>query len=319
VIFMARQPTVTVPDLSGKLAVVTGSNSGLGLGLATRLAAAGADVVMAIRNRAKGEAAVDQIRATVPDAKVTIKSLDLSSLDSVAALGEDLNAEGRPIDILINNAGVMQPPERQTTADGFELQFGSNHLGHFALTGHLLPLLRAADARVTTLSSLAARIGGVNFDDLQWEKRYNPTQAYSQSKSSNLMFALELDRRSRAAAWGVVSNAAHPGFTKTNLQLSGPSQGRDNPTLLERFYRLSRVLTPFAWQEIDDGILPALYGAVSPEAEGGTFYGPRGLMEAAGGGVTLAKIPDRARDEADCRRLWEVSEQLTGVPYPNPN
>jgi NAD(P)-dependent dehydrogenase (short-subunit alcohol dehydrogenase family) len=316
---MARQLTVTVPDLSGKLAVVTGSNSGLGLGLATRLSAAGADVVMAIRNRTKGEAAVEQIRATVPDAKLTIKSLDLSSLDSVAALGEDLNAEGRPIDILINNAGVMQPPERQTTADGFELQFGSNHLGHFALTGHLLPLLRAADARVTTLSSLAARMGGVNFDDLQWEKRYNPTQAYSQSKSSNLMFALELDRRSRAAGWGVVSNAAHPGFTKTNLQLSGPSQGRDNPTLMERFYRLSRVLTPFAWQEIDEGILPALYGAVSPEAEGGTFYGPRGLMEAAGGGVTLAKIPDRARDEADCRRLWEVSEQLTGVTYPNPN
>jgi NAD(P)-dependent dehydrogenase (short-subunit alcohol dehydrogenase family) len=319
VIFMARQLTVTVPDLSGKLAVVTGSNSGLGLGLATRLSAAGADVVMAIRNRTKGEAAVEQIRATVPDAKLTIKSLDLSSLDSVAALGEDLNAEGRPIDILINNAGVMQPPERQTTADGFELQFGSNHLGHFALTGHLLPLLRAADARVTTLSSLAARMGGVNFDDLQWEKRYNPTQAYSQSKSSNLMFALELDRRSRAAGWGVVSNAAHPGFTKTNLQLSGPSQGRDNPTLMERFYRLSRVLTPFAWQEIDEGILPALYGAVSPEAEGGTFYGPRGLMEAAGGGVTLAKIPGRARDEADCRRLWEVSEQLTGVTYPNPN
>jgi len=208
VIFMARQLTVTVPDLSGKLAVVTGSNSGLGLGLATRLSAAGADVVMAIRNRTKGEAAVEQIRATVPDAKLTIKSLDLSSLDSVAALGEDLNAEGRPIDILINNAGVMQPPERQTTADGFELQFGSNHLGHFALTGHLLPLLRAADARLTTLSSLAARMGGVNFDDLQREKRYNPTQAYSQSKSSNLMFALELDRRSRAAGWDVVSNAA---------------------------------------------------------------------------------------------------------------
>ena len=151
--------TVTVPDLSGKLAVVTGANSGLGLGLATRLSAAGADVVMAIRNRAKGEAAVAEIRATVPDAKLTIKSLDLSSLASVAALGEELNAEGRPIDILINNAGVMQPPERETTADGFELQFGSNHLGHFALTGHLLPLLRAADKpRVTSLSQLGGPI-----------------------------------------------------------------------------------------------------------------------------------------------------------------
>jgi NAD(P)-dependent dehydrogenase (short-subunit alcohol dehydrogenase family) len=311
---------VTVPDLSGKLAVVTGSNSGLGLGLATRLSAAGADVVMAIRNRAKGEAAVEEIRAKVPDAKLTIKQLDLASLASVAALGEELNAEGRPLDILINNAGIMQPPQRETTADGFELQFGGNHLGHFALTGHLLPLLRAAgDARVTTLSSLAARMGGINFDDLQWEKRYSPTQAYSQSKSANLMFALELDRRSRQAGWRLVSNAAHPGFTKTNLQLSGPSQGKASPTLLERFYRLSRNLTPFAWQEIEEGILPALYAAVSPDAEGGTFYGPRGLLEAAGGGVTLAKIPDRARNDADNQRLWEASEQLTGVTFPKPN
>ena len=309
--------TVAVPDLTGKLAVVTGSNSGLGLGLATRLAAAGADVVMAIRNRTKGDAAAEQIRATVPDAKLTIKALDLSSLASVEALGEELNAEGRPIDILINNAGIMQPPERETTDDGFELQFGGNHLGHFALTGHLLPLLRAAgDARVTTLSSLAARMGGINFDDLQWDKRYNPTRAYSQSKSANLMFALELDRRSRQAGWSLVSNAAHPGFAKTNLQLSGPSQGKDSPTLLERFYRVSRTLTPFVWQEVDDAILPALYGAASPDAHGGVFYGPRGILEVAGGGVKLAKIPDRARDDADNRRLWEASEQLTGVTYP---
>jgi NAD(P)-dependent dehydrogenase (short-subunit alcohol dehydrogenase family) len=314
---MARDYAVTVPDLSGKLAVVTGSNSGLGLGLASRLAAAGADVIMAIRNRAKGEAAVEQIRGTVPDAKLTIKQLDLASLASVAALGEELNAEGRPIDILINNAGIMQPPDRATTADGFELQFGGNHLGHFALTGHLLPLLRAAgDARVTTVSSLAARMGGINFDDLQWEKRYNATQAYAQSKSANLMFALELDRRSRRAGWGVTANAAHPGFTKTNLQLSGPSHGKDKPTILERFYRLSRQLTPFFWQEVDEGILPTLYAAVSPAAEGGAFYGPRGIYEAAGGGVTDAKILDRARNEADRSRLWEISEKLTGVTYP---
>jgi NAD(P)-dependent dehydrogenase (short-subunit alcohol dehydrogenase family) len=307
---------VTVPDLSGKLAVVTGANSGLGLGLATRLSAAGADVIMAIRNRAKGEAAVEQIRATVPHAKLTIKSLDLSSLASVKALGEELTAEGRPIDILINNAGVMQPPNRETTADGFELQFGSNHLGHFALTGHLLPLLRAASRpRVTSLSSIAARTGGINFDDLQWEKSYNPTKAYSQSKSANLMFAIEFDRRSRQGGWGVVSNAAHPGLCKTNLQLSGPSQGKNSPTLLERFYRVSRQLTPFMWQEIDEGILPALYAATSPEAKGEAFYGPHGFLELAGGGVTDAKILDRARNEADCRRLWEISEQLTGVHY----
>ena len=309
--------TVTVPDLSGRLAVVTGSNSGLGLGLTTRLAAAGAEVVMAIRNRAKGEAAVEQIRATVSTAKLTIKSLDLSSLESVKALGDELNAEGRPIDILVNNAGIMQPPTRETTADGFELQFGGNHLGHFALTGHLLPLLRAADnPRVTSLSSLAARMGGINFDDLQWEERYNPTKAYAQSKSANLMFALELDRQSQRGGWGIMSNAAHPGFAKTNLQLSGPSQGKENPTLWERFYRVSRQATPFMWQEVDDAILPALYGAVSPDAKGGTFYGPHGILEMAGGGVTHAKVLDRAKNEADGRRLWEISEQLTGVTFP---
>jgi NAD(P)-dependent dehydrogenase (short-subunit alcohol dehydrogenase family) len=309
--------TVTVPDLSGRLAVVTGSNSGLGLGLTTRLAAAGAEVVMAIRNRAKGEAAVEQIRATVPTAELTIKQLDLSSLESVKELGDELNAEGRPIDILVNNAGIMQPPTRETTADGFELQFGGNHLGHFALTGHLLPLLRAAsNPRVTSLSSLAARMGGINFDDLQWEKRYNPTKAYAQSKSANLMFALELDRQSQRGGWGIVSNAAHPGFAKTNLQLSGPSQGKESPTLWERFYRISRRATPFMWQEVDDAILPALYGAASPDAEGGTFYGPHGILEMAGGGVTHAKVLDRAKNEADSRRLWKISEQLTGVTFP---
>jgi NAD(P)-dependent dehydrogenase (short-subunit alcohol dehydrogenase family) len=313
---MPSVKTVTVPDLSGKLAVITGANSGLGLGLATRLSAAGADVIMAIRNRAKGEAAADEIRATVPDAKLTVKALDLASLASVAALGEELNAEGRPVDILLNNAGIMQPPERETTADGFELQFGCNHLGHFALTGHLLPLLRAADgARVTSLSSSAQRFGGIKFDDLQWEKRYNATGAYAQSKSANLMFALELDRRSRQEGWGVVSNAAHPGLCKTNLQLSGPSQGKDSPTLLERFYRVSRQVTPFMWQDIDEGILPALYGATSQDAKGGAFYGPRGILELAGGGVNDAKILARSSNEADCRRLWEISEQLTGVTY----
>ena len=313
---MPSVKTVTVPDLSGKLAVITGSNSGLGLGLAKRLSAAGADVIMAIRNRTKGEAAADEIRAAVPDAKLTIKSLDLASLASVAALGEELNAEGRPVDILLNNAGIMQPPERETTAEGFELQFGCNHLGHFALTGHLLPLLRAADgARVTSLSSSAQRLGGIKFDDLQWEKRYNATQAYAQSKSANLMFALELDRRSRQAGWGIVSNSAHPGLCKTNLQFSGPSQGKDSATLLERFYRVSRQAAPFMWQDIDEGILPALYGATSPDAKGGAFYGPRGILELAGGGVTDAKILARSSNEADCRKLWEISEQLTGVTY----
>ena len=317
---MANDLVATVPDLSGKLVVVTGANSGLGLGLARRLSAAGADVVMAIRNRAKGEAAIEEIRATVPDAKLTIKSLDLSSLAAVAALGEQLNAEGRPIDILINNAGVMTPPERDTTADGFELQFGSNHLGHFALTAHLLPLLRAANgARVVSLSSLAARFGKIHFDDPQFEKSYSAMSAYGQSKLAVLMFARELDRRSREAGWGIVSNAAHPGLTMTNLQISGPSHGREKPALMERLYKASWRWAPFMWQEIDDGILPALYAAAAPQAEGGAFYGPLGFYEIAGGGVKPAHVPARARNEADCRRLWELSEQLTGVSYPKPN
>ncbi|GJN98407.1 oxidoreductase [Mycobacterium marinum] len=279
VIRMASDLIATVPDLSGKLAVVTGANSGLGFGLARRLSAAGADVVMAIRNRAKGEAAIEEIRSAVPDAKLSIKALDLSSLASVAALGDQLNSEGRPIDILINNAGVMTPPERDTTADGFELQFGSNHLGHFALTAHVLPLLRAAQgARVVSLSSLAARRGRIHFDDLQFEKSYAAMTAYGQSKLAVLMFARELDRRSRAAGWGVMSNAAHPGLTKTNLQISGPSHGREKPALMQRFYTTSWRFAPFLWQEIEDGILPALYAAVTPQAEGGAFYGPRGLL-----------------------------------------
>ncbi|BBY01473.1 SDR family oxidoreductase [Mycobacterium seoulense] len=318
---MANDLVATVPDLSGKLAIITGANSGLGFGLARRLAAAGADVVMAIRNRAKGEKAIDEIRKTVPDAKLTIKSLDLSSLAAVAALAEQLNAEGRPVDILINNAGVMTPPERDTTADGFELQFGSNHLGHFALTGHLLPLLRAAaKARVVSLSSLAARQSAkIHFDDPQFEKSYAAMSAYGQSKLAVLMFALELDRRSRAAGWGIMSNAAHPGLTKTNLQIAGPSHGRDKPALMERLYRASWRFTPFLWQEIDEGILPALYAAAAPHAQGAAFYGPRGFYEAAGGGVRPAKVPAPARNEADCQRLWELSEQLTGVSYPKPD
>jgi len=316
---MALDLVATVPDLSGKLAVVTGSNSGLGFGLARRLSAAGADVVMAIRNRAKGEAAIDEIRATVPNAKLTIKPLDLSSLAGVAALGEQLNADGRPLDILINNAGVMTPPKRDTTADGFELQFGSNHLGHFALTAHLLPLLRAAgQARVVSLSSLAARRGRIHFDDPQFEQAYTPMQAYGQSKLAVLMFARELDRRSRAAGWGILSNAAHPGLTKTNLQISGPSHGRSKPSTMEQLYKLSWRLTPFLWQEIDEGILPALYAATSPQAEGGAYYGPHGIYEANGGGVTAAEVPARARNDAECRQLWAISERLTGLSYPNP-
>lgn len=305
----------TASDLTGKVAVVTGSNSGLGLGVAKQLSAAGAEVVMAIRNRAKGEAAVEEIRKSVPGATLTLKNLDLSSLASVAALGEELNAEGRPIDILINNAGVMQPPQRETTADGFELQFGTNHLGHFALTAYLLPLLRAGHARIVSLSSLAARLGRINFDDPNFERGYSPTTAYCQSKLATLMFALELSRLSGKHGWGLTSNAAHPGLTKTNLQIAGPSHGHGKPTALTRFYQFTWRFLPFMWQDIDDGIVPVLYAGVDPQAHGCAFYGPRGFMEMAGGGATDAKIPSAARESDDCRALWRLSEKLTGVSY----
>jgi NAD(P)-dependent dehydrogenase (short-subunit alcohol dehydrogenase family) len=312
----ANDLTLAVPGLSGRLAVVTGANSGLGFALARRLAMAGADVVMAIRNRAKGEAAIDAIRADLPHAKVTIKHLDLSSLKSVAGLGEELVAEGRPVDVLINNAGVMTPPRREQTDDGFELQFGANHLGHFALTGHLLPLLRAASsARVVTVSSLAANQRKVDFDDANAKRGYQPMSSYGLAKLAQLMFALELNRRSSAGGWGVLSNAAHPGLSKTNL-LSGASYGAGKPTVGARLARLSWRLLPFMWLDADEGIKPTLYGAVSPDAQGGAYYGPRGFYETTGGGVTFAHMPPMARSRDVTDRVWQLSEELTGVTYP---
>lgn len=307
---------LSVPDLRGSYAVVTGANSGLGFGLAKRLAAAGADVVMAIRDRDKGERAVADIRRDVPQAKLTIMQLDLSSLESVAALGEQLTAEGRPIDVLVNNAGVMTPPQRQQTRDGFELQFGTNHLGHFALTGHLLSLLRAAEsARVVTVSSLAATQGKLDFDDVNAQRGYKPMRSYGVAKLAQLMFAVELDRRSRQDGWGLMSNAAHPGLTKTNL-LSGASYGRARPTLQARLTQLTWRVLPFMWLDVDEGIKPTLYAAVSPDAQGGKYYGPRGFYETVRGGVTFAGVPRLARSETDMRQLWQLSEQLTGVRYP---
>jgi NAD(P)-dependent dehydrogenase (short-subunit alcohol dehydrogenase family) len=306
----------TVPDLSGRLAVITGANSGLGLGLTGRLARAGAEVILAVRNQAKGEAAIEQVQAALPGAKLVLKSLDLASLDSVGALGDELCAEGRPIDILVNNAGIMTPPKRVTTDDGFELQLGSNYLGHFALTAHLLPLLRAAgDARVTSLSSLVNRLGRLRFGDLQAADGYNANRSYAQSKLAVLMFALELDRRSREGGWGIASNAAHPGFTKTNLQITGPGHGTSGNSALERFYALSFRFMPFAYQDVEQGILPALFAATSNLADGGDYYGPGGFAEIAGR-AARATVPKRALDRADSLRLWTVSEQLVGLRYP---
>jgi NAD(P)-dependent dehydrogenase (short-subunit alcohol dehydrogenase family) len=306
-------PDIAVPDLTGKLAVITGANNGIGFGLTRRFAQAGAEVILAVRNQQKGEAAISQLRTDVPAAKLSLRHLDLASLASVGALGEQLNAEGRPIDFLLNNAGLMMPPHRDVTEDGFELQFGGNHLGHFALTGHLLPLLQAAGtSRVMTMSSAMARVGRLDFDDLQSE-RYQPQRSYGTSKLANLMFARELDCRSQAAGWGIRSNAAHPGATRTNLQTTGPTHGGSRPGVLARLFQLTYNWR-WMWQDVDTGCLPALYAATSPDAVGGGYYGPDGFGELTGGPAP-ATVPPRAKNQADAERLWQVSETLSGVTF----
>ncbi|MFF5229287.1 SDR family oxidoreductase [Dactylosporangium sp. NPDC000521] len=311
---MTRKPDITVPALNGQLALVTGASDGVGLGLAARLAAAGAEVVMPVRNRRKGEAAVATIRQRHPHAVLSLRELDLSSLASVAALGAALRDEGRPIHILVNNAGVMTPPERQTTADGFELQFGTNHLGHVALVGHLLPLLRAGRARVTSQISIAANQNAINWEDLNWERSYDGMRAYSQSKIAFGLFGLELDRRSRAGGWGITSNLAHPGVAATSLLQARPEVGRARATLGGRIVRaLGRrgILVG----TVETALLPALYAATSPDAGGGRLYGPSGFQHLSGAPAEQP-VYTRLRGEADARRVWEVSERLTRVAFP---
>ncbi|MFF1595620.1 SDR family oxidoreductase [Streptomyces sp. NPDC058286] len=306
---------ITVPDLSGKRAVVTGASDGIGLGLATRLAAAGAEVLLPVRNPRKGEAAITTIRRTTPHANVSLRDLDLSSLASVAALGKSLREEGRPIHILINNAGVMTPPDRQTTTDGFELQLGTNHLGHVALTAHLLSLLRAGHARVTSQISVAANRGAINWDDLNWERSYDGMKAYSQSKIAFGLFGLELDRRSRAHGWGITSNLSHPGVAPTNLLAARPELGRAQDTSGRR---LIRALSErgILLGTVESAKLPALYAATSPGAGHGLFYGPSGLGH-LGGAPGEQKLYSRLRSVEDAQRVWRISEELTDVSFPN--
>ncbi len=309
-----RQPDITVPDLTGKLAVVTGASDGIGLGLATRLAAAGAEVVMPVRNTRKGEAAIATIKERHPAATVSLRALDLSSLDSVAALGATLLAENRPIHLLVNNAGVMTPPERQTTADGFELQFGSNHLGHFALVGHLLPLLRAGRARVTSQLSVAANSNAVNWDDLNWERSYNGQKAYSQSKIAFGLFGLELERRSRAGGWGITSTICHPGVAPTSLLAARPEIGRAKDTVGVRVIRaLSR--RGILLGTVETALLPALLAATAPDARGGRMYGPSGPGH-LGGAPAEQDVYSRLRSEDDASRMWRISEDLTRTSFP---
>ncbi|WP_299057465.1 SDR family oxidoreductase [uncultured Nocardioides sp.] len=307
---MPRTPTLDVPDLSGRLAVVTGGSDGMGVHLAARLAAAGAEVVLPVRNRAKGDRAVAAIGDRVPGARVSLRDLDLSSLDSVAALGATLSDEGRPIHLLVNNAGVMTPPERRTTADGLELQWGTNHLGHVALVAHLLPLLVAGGARVTSQTSIAANRNGVHWEDPGWERSYDGMRAYSHSKIAVGLFALELDRRSRAEGWGISSNLAHPGVAPTSLLAARPEVGRSRDTAGVRVIRVLSRLGITGTPE--SAALPAVMAATTPDA-GGRFYGPRG--PGGLGGRPAERTPYASlRSPEDAARMWALSEEAVGVP-----
>jgi NAD(P)-dependent dehydrogenase (short-subunit alcohol dehydrogenase family) len=294
-----------IPDQAGRVAVVTGANSGLGFVTARELARAGARVILAARE-GKAQGAESEIAKAVPGAELEPRELDLADLASVRAFAKELAAAHHRIDVLVNNAGVMMPP-RSTTADGFELQFGTNHLGHFALTGLLLERLAASerDPRVVTISSIEHYAGRLDFDDLQSEDEYSPRDAYQQSKFANAVFGIELDRRLRASGSPVKSVLAHPGYTDTNLQRSGP-------------FGLMRIALEFGnriiAQGVDDGALPQLYAATMPDVEGGEFIGPDGFR-ALRGAPTRVHPTRRARDEETGRRLWEVSEELTGVSF----
>ncbi|HZE05923.1 MAG TPA: oxidoreductase [Solirubrobacteraceae bacterium] len=306
---MARWTAADIPDQRGRTAIVTGANSGLGLPTARELARAGASVTLAVRDQRKGQRALASMREAVPEADLTLAGLDLADLSSVRAFAETFAGSGRSLDLLINNAGIMAAPRRETR-DGFESQFGTNHLGHFALTGLLLPaLLRASAARVVTVSSTLHRRGSIDFGDLQGERKYSRWGAYGQSKLANLMFCFELQRRATAAGTALRSMAAHPGYAATNLQFAAP----------DRFYEKAYMWIGnrlFA-QSADMGALPTLYAATAPDLPGGTYVGPGGPGEQRGY-PKVVTAAGKAYDEPAWRRLWEVSEELTGVHYEFP-
>ena len=303
----AKWTSDQIPDQGGRTAVVTGGNSGLGLETTRELARKGAHVVLACRDTAKGAAAATEIRVGVPHAKIEVATLDLASLDSVRAFAEWVRGEHERIDILVNNAGVMAPPRRET-ADGFELQIGTNHLGHFALTALLIGAMQHDGARIVTVSSGAHRMGRIQFDDLQSKRRYSRWRAYGQSKLANLMFAFELDRRLRGAGSRIRSIGAHPGYSATNLQKAAAP-------IVDRLVMV--VTNRLLAQGVEVGVLPQLYAATNPDAEGGQYIGPDGIAEQRGYPEPVGSS-SAARDEAAARRLWEVSEELTGVSFELP-
>ncbi len=305
---MGRRSVRDIPDLTGKLAVVTGANSGTGFETARALARAGAEVVLAVRSPERGEAARARILKETPGAAVRVEALDLASLASVEVFARRMLGEGRAIDILVNNAGIMALPTRQETADGFEAQIGTNFLGHFALTGRLLPLLSAGKARVVQLASLAHRRGRLRLGKLNFETGYRPWAAYEQSKLAMLVFAIELQRRSEANGWGLTSVAAHPGLARTALIVNGPmGQGGLK-------WRVAQMLMPLVFQSAEAGAWPILMAATDPNAPPGGYLGPTGIRETRGR-PGPAKIESNADDPALGAGLWADAEALTGISY----
>lgn len=301
---MTKWTAADIPDQSGRVAVITGANTGLGYETAAALAAHGAHVVLAVRNLEKGKEAAARIGSATPGADVSLQELDLTSLESVRAAAAQLRSNHDRIDLLINNAGVMYTPKSKTR-DGFEMQFGTNHLGHFALTGLLLDrLLPVEGSRVVTVSSLGHRIrAAIHFDDLQWERSYSRVGAYGQAKLANLLFTYELQRR-LASQGTTVAVAAHPGGSKTELT-------RNLPRLLAAATPLIEPL----FQEADLGALPTLRAATDPGVLGGQYFGPDGFQETRGYPKVVASS-DQSHDAALQQKLWTVSEELTGVVYP---
>jgi NAD(P)-dependent dehydrogenase (short-subunit alcohol dehydrogenase family) len=300
---MKRWTFDTIPDQSGRTAIVTGANTGIGFETARMLAAKGARVIIACRNLAKGETALSRIRSTHSGVNIDLALLDLGDLASVAAFAEGIHKTHTRLDLLINNAGVMIPPFTRTKQQ-FELQFGTNHLGHFALSGRLFPLLeRTTGSRLVTVSSTAAYTGRIDFDDLDYRRRpYRAWAAYSQSKLANLLFMLELGRRLSASSASVMATAAHPGWTATELQ---------------RNTLPARLLNPLFAMKPADGALPTLRAAVDPSARNGAYFGPGGPLELSGP-PARARLPGRALDSGVAQKLWIQSEELTGVAFPLP-
>jgi NAD(P)-dependent dehydrogenase (short-subunit alcohol dehydrogenase family) len=305
-----------IPSLAGKRVLITGANSGIGFHAALKLARKGAHVMLACRDRQRGEDAHARLDADSPSAHTELVLFDLASLASVREFAEKELARRRPLDILINNAGVMTPPKRLQTVDGFELQFGTNVLGHFALTELLMPALQRAATesterpRIVTIASIAHKRGRLNFDDLQSTKSYGPMRAYQQSKLADLMFAFELDRRLRAANSRVMSVAAHPGVANTNLFQAGNYSPIEKTARNLVGHAIGIVLNSDA-----EGALPTLYAATASTAEDGGYYGPQGFQEMRGDDVGLAKVAPQARDTAAAARLWQVCEELTGIKF----